>query len=141
MDGTKIVVLQLKQIIKIAVFVVIGLVLLGILIYLFIPKGAAAPGGTGLYNPGTYSAAVDLNGSTATVNVTVTGDKIVSIKLSPLTADQQAFYPLLEPTMASLEKDIVSNQSLNITPSTQNTVTGEVLLSACADALGKSMNQ
>ena len=38
MGGTRIIVVQLKQLIKTAIFSVIGLILIVMLIYLFVPK-------------------------------------------------------------------------------------------------------
>ncbi len=141
MGGTKIIVVQLKEVIKSVVFALIGLILIFLLIYMFIPKGEKQDEGTGtsaLYYPGTYSSEIILHNSPVVVEVTVTKDKIVSIQLNDMDETQAVFYPLFKPTLENLSSKIVKNQTLDILLSADNATTEEILITAIRGALDKA---
>jgi len=141
MAGTKIFVLQLKDVIKTTLFAVVGLVLILLLVYLFVPhsKDTESTGGAGaLYIPGTYSSQILLNDSPVTVDVTVSADEILTVKMKDLGETQAVFYPLVKPVMDTLAKEIVEYQTTDITPSSDYPVTGKVLLDAVQTALNKA---
>jgi len=143
MAGTKIFVLQLKDVIKTTLFAVMGLVLILLLVYLFVPhsKDTESTGGSSsaLYVPGTYSAQIMLNDAPVTVDVTVSSDKITKVKMSNLAETQAVFYPLVQPVMDTLSKEIVEYQTTDINPSSDYPVTGQILLDAVQTALNKAI--
>ena len=141
MAGTRIFVLQLKDVIKTTIFAVLGLVLILFLVYLFIPRGndAEPAVGTGaLYIPGTYSAQIMLNNSPVAVDVTVSVDEILMVNMTNLEETQAVFYPLVKPVMEKLAKEIVAYQTTDITPSSEYPITGKILLDAVDSALSKA---
>jgi len=141
MAGTKIFVLQLKDVIKTTLFAVMGLVLILLLVYLFVPhsKDTESTGGAGaLYIPGTYSSQIVLSDSPVTVDVTVSADEILTVKMTNLGETQAVFYPLVKPVMDTLAKEIVEYQTTDITPSSDYPVTGQILLNAVQRALNKA---
>jgi len=140
MAGTRIFVLQLKDVIKTTVFAVLGLVLILFLIYLFVPRGTESePAGVGAtYVPGTYSAQIMLNNSPVAVDVTVSADEILMVNMTNLEETQAVFYPLVKPVMETLAKEIVEYQTTNLTPSSEYPVTGRIILEAVETALNKA---
>jgi uncharacterized protein with FMN-binding domain len=142
MAGTKIFVLQLKDVIKTIVFAVFGLVLIVLLVYMLVPKhptaNAAAPNAGALYVPGTYTAEIILNDEPVDVNVTVSGDSILTVSLGSLDETITTFYPLLQPAMDDLSQEIVQYQTTRLTPSSDYSVTGELLLQAVQSALNQA---
>ena len=138
MGGTKIFVLQLRQIIKTAVFVVIGLAVIFLLIYLFIPRNKPEVSASDLYVPGTYTAEIILHNNPVNVDVTVSKDKILDVSMSNMTDADQVFYPLFVPAMADLSKAIIADQSTDIVPSADYPVTGQILLNAVQNALSQA---
>lgn len=140
MSGTKIFVLQLKDLIKSAVFAAIGLLLIILLIYLFVPRSKAQtdPETASGYIPGTYTSEIVLHNNPVSVEVTVTESEIVSVDLKNMAETQEVFYPLFSPTMENLSKEIVRYQSIDITPSAEYPVTEQILLNAVNVALDKA---
>ncbi|MDR1914629.1 MAG: hypothetical protein LBQ68_09145 [Clostridiales bacterium] len=142
MAGTRIFVLQMKDIIKTAVFAILGLALILLLVYLFVPKkqvqeGPAAGSGA-TYIPGTYSAEIYLNNSPIEVDVTVSDEEILMVELDGLDETQEAFFPLFEPVMDDISKEILEYQTTQLMPSTESPVTGQMILDAVETALDKA---
>ncbi|MDR1560481.1 MAG: hypothetical protein LBS84_12485 [Clostridiales bacterium] len=140
MAGTRIFVLQLKDVIKTTLFAVLGLVLVLLLVYLFVPRGkdTESAGSGALYIPGTYTAEIMLNESPVAVNVTVSADEILTVRMMSLEETQAVFYPLVQPVMDTLAKEIVKYQTADLTPSSEYPVTGEIILDAVRTALDKA---
>ncbi len=145
---TKIVVLRMKELIYTAIF--IGLALLLIILFLFmfrgkksspdqtVPPAAEEPLPTS-YIPGVYSASVSLGNQNINVEVTVDSDKITSVSLVTLDESIATMYPLMEPSMKSLEEQILANQSLeHISYESDSRYTCQMLLNAAETALSKA---
>jgi uncharacterized protein with FMN-binding domain len=135
MGGTKIMVLQMKEIIKTALFAVAGIGLLLLLVYFFIPKSDGLESSSTSYEPGTYAVTLKLSNGDVGIEVAVSEHEITSIGFSNLPAEQQVFYPLLEPTMEMLKTSIIDSQSLDVPVPADSFVTGSVLISAIDEAL------
>lgn len=130
--GTKIVVLQLKELIKTAVFAIIGIAVIIMLIFFFIPKEDKKEA---LYNPGTYSAEIILHNNPVSVEVTVTEDEITDIQMFNMNETQEVFYPLFDTALNEIQQDVIDNQSTYVSTSTDTSVTSQILLSAIENAL------
>lgn len=138
---TKIVVIQLKELIYTVLFVMLGILLVLLLIFMFLPKGSkdnqAAP--TMKYVAGVYSSSLVINDNTIDVEVVVDEDNINSIRLVNLSEVVTTMYPLMQPTLDNLTEQIYANQSLEgVTYSDENKYTSMVLLDAVAQALSKA---
>lgn len=136
MNSTKIVVIQLKELIMTVLFSVLGVILLGILIYIFVPKDKSVDS---IYIPGKYTSSITLGDKNIDVEVTVDNNEILSIELLNLDEQQQVFYPLVEPAMANISEQIIDKQSLDIDLSSNSSKTESIILEAIKQALNQAL--
>lgn len=132
MSGTKFVVVKLKELIKTAVFAVLGVVILVGLIWFFLSLGNRD---AGTYRDGVYNSRVTLGGETATVSVTVAEGMITDVALTDLPETTQVFYPLVQSAAEEVAREVVKNQSLSVQVSEQNTYSAQAILEAVAQSL------
>ncbi len=146
---TKIWVFHMKELIYTAIFVVLGILLLLLLIFMFSSGRNSSETGpdteaaetAGRYRAGVYTSSLTLGGNTVEVAVTVDEDYISSISFRQLDETIAAMYPLMEPALESLASQICETQSLeNITCSEDSQYTSMLLLSAIQAALEKAGN-
>jgi len=150
MGGTKIFVFQLKDIIRIGIFTVVGIVVLILLLVFLLPRGGQRTEEADLelgrfpfaegqpparYIPGTHSSAIILNGEPVSIHVTVSDSEILAIYMTDMAEIQQVFYPLFEPSLEALAEEILRHQSAHIVPQTDNPVTTGILQQAVLAAL------
>ncbi len=137
---TKIVVLRMKEIIYTAIFIGLCILLVMLLFIMFRPKkDAPASSDRVLYIPGVYSAALTLGSQEINVEVTVDSDEITSISMVPLSDSVATMYPLVQPSLDNLTKQICKTQSLkNLTYPDETRYTSQALLSAIERALKKA---
>ena len=140
---TKIIVLHLKELIYTGILLVLGVGLLFLLLQTFLPKKAVPKpdydAETSLYLPGKYTSTVQLGNDHADVEVVVDSSDILSIRLVNLSQTVTAMYPLVEPCMDTLAKQICEKQSLEgITYPDENRYTSQLLLQAIDAALQKT---
>lgn len=141
---TKIVVLHMKELIYTAIFAALGILLILLLIYMFLPekngndkeKSAA----TMQYIAGVYTSSIMFNDNVIDVEVVVDNNRINSISLVNMDETVTAMYPLMQPALDSISQQIYDKQSLdNITYSEENQYTATVLLQAIDSALKKAL--
>ncbi len=139
---TKIVVLQLKELIYTGIFVILGIFLILLLVFMFLPdkKDNANPTEPVMkYVAGVYQTSIMLNNSSIDLEVVVDQDYISSIRLVPLDESVAAMYPLVEPALDKLTSQIYQSQSLDdITYDSEQQFTSMLLLSAIEDCLEKA---
>lgn len=137
---TKIVVLRMKEIIYTAIFIGLGILLVMLLFIMFRPKkDAPAASDQVLYIPGVYSASLTLGSQEVNVEVAVDSDRITSISMVPLSDSVATMYPLVQPSLQSLTKQICDTQSLeNLTYSEDTRYTSQVLIQTIEKALKKA---
>jgi uncharacterized protein with FMN-binding domain len=140
MGSARIYVVQIREIIKMLLFALVGLAIILMLIYFFAPKEKDAEI-TELYVPGTYSAAIMVKEGPITVDVIVTNNEIVSVSLRNLTEAHETFYPLLRPAMAQISEDIINAQGTDVEIPDQFSVTGATLLTAVKQALTQASSE
>ena len=140
MGGTKIIVLQLKQIIKSGLFIVLSLILLGLMIFFFIPKNnnKGSENTSSIYVPGDYLSQIILHNKPVNIEVSVNEHEIVAIRMSDVNETQEVFYPLFKPAMEVLAREIIRYQSVDIPTINDYAVTGKILISAVDDALQRA---
>ncbi|NLK96598.1 MAG: hypothetical protein GX272_00755 [Epulopiscium sp.] len=132
MSSTKIFVLRLKEVIYTSLFAILGLILLIVLIFMLIPN---KKGDTAIYDDGVYTAPVNLDYASFNVSVVVEDDKITSVELTDFNEDMAVMYPLIEPTMAYLNKQITKKQSLDVKAPEESVHTTKILLDGIKAAL------
>ena len=144
----KIFVLHIRQIIKMGIITVIGLILIFTLMYVFLGRNEESVQeasnsydhkSVGVFSPGIFRAYVPLNYKNAHVYVTVSEDEIKNIELAPLTENQKVLYPLLEEVLNDVATYVLENQSLLVESEIYTRVTSEVLVNAIARAITEAM--
>ena len=143
MGGTKIIVLQLKQIIKSGLLTLLSLILLGFLIFLFLPKNSDKNKDdlkteSSIYIPGDYSSQIILHNKPINIKVSVNKNQIVSIDMNDISETQEVFYPLFKPTMKTIAREIIRYQTVDIPTIDDCAITGKILISAVDSALQKA---
>ena len=137
---TKIVVLHMKEVIYTMIFIVLAIVLIGLLIFMFGPgKKNRQAEETAVYNPGVYTASIQLGGQNLDVQVAVDEDHINGVSLVNLDETVATMYPLLQSSMDSISQQICEDQSLeHISYSAENQYTATILVDAVEQALEKA---
>ena len=142
MGGTKIFVLQMKDLIRIGLFTLLGLALIILLLVLLVPRGRGAeePEDAAVYSsqrfiPGTYASTIILNDEPVQVRVTVSENDILMVYLAGMDEVQRTFFPLFEPRMHDLAQEVLRHQSAYIEPQTDYPVTTGILHEAVIAAL------
>lgn len=127
--ASKIFVLKLKDIIKTAVFAILGIVIIAAIIAFFSGSYNSA------YKEGTYNSEIILYGKPVTLSVTVGKNEIESISLAELNETQEVFYPTFNSCIDEITQQVVELQSTDIELGKDYEVTGSILLDAIDNAL------
>ena len=137
---TKIVVLHMKELIYTAIFVGLGILLIMLLLFMFLPKKDKDNSvETMKYVAGVYTSSILFNDSALDVQVIVDENKINSISLVNLNETVATMYPLVEPALEEVADQIIKTQSVeNISYQTDNQYTTIMLLNAVENALEKA---
>ena len=118
MSKTKIVVLQLKEIVYTAIFVALGIVLILLLVFMFVGKKNNTTSDVSQkdsveYTAGIYSAAIELGDNVINLEVVVDENHINSVRLLDKDEAIYTMYPLMEPGLLKIEQQLVSGVSLD----------------------------
>ena len=142
MGSTKIIVLQLKELIYTVIFAILGIILILLLIYLFSPKKdrEIQPTFSPTYHAGIYTSSLVLDQLPLEVEVRVENQQISSIQLVNFSSELEVMYPFIVPTMQQLEQAIIKEQSLDIPIADDYVHTSKYLIEAIDTALSKSQN-
>ena len=153
MANKKIVVLKLRELIYTGIFLFFGIVLILLLIAMFSGGHRNDPDSSeentqsapvtdnataATFRPGLYTTDLTLAGNTVSLQLLVDADQVVSIDLE--SADYiTTMYPLMEPCMETLARQICENQSVeNLTYPEENQYTARLLTEAVSAALQKA---
>lgn len=134
MGNSRFMVFKAKDLIKTVIFAVLGVAIILALIFFLTGRNS----GTALYEPGTYTAQINLSEDTIEVQVTVTDDKIKEVNLVHTSETIPVFYPLLSSTMEVISEEIVRGQSVEVELPADASVTGQLLLDAVGEALAEA---
>lgn len=130
----------MKELIYTVIFVVLGILLVLLLIFMFKPDEEDTTQETMKYVAGVYTSSIVFNENTVDVEVVVDENHINSISLVNLDETVTTMYPLMEPALDSISEQIYETQSTeNITYADDNQYTSMVLLGAIEDALAKAV--
>ena len=131
----------MKELIYTAIFVVLGIVLLLLLIFMFSGDHSerTLTDLSGKYTAGIYTASMTLGGSPVEIAVTVDRDYISSITFHQLDETVAAMYPLMEPALHDLSVQICEKQSAeDVSYSEDSQYTSMMLMSTIRTALEKA---
>lgn len=141
MSKTKIVIVQLKELIYTGIFVGLGILLILLLVFMFLPKGNHTTTGanTAKYKPGVYTTQLSLNDTQLNMEVVLDENHINSVSLVNLDETVSTMYPLLEPALEEISSQLSNNVALSdVTLSENSKYTQTLLLGAIETALEKA---
>ena len=130
----------MKELIYTAIFVGLGILLIMLLLFMFLPKKDKDNSvETMKYVAGVYTSSILFNDSALDVQVIVDENKINSISLVNLNETVATMYPLVEPALEEVADQIIKTQSVeNISYQADNQYTTIMLLNAVENALEKA---
>lgn len=134
---TKIVVFKARELIYTGIFVVLGILLILLLIFMFIPsKEQKKTKQTSGYIDGTYTSPLKLGENELELRVTVKNQKPQSVTLKHLNKSIKTMYPLVEPSLEEINKQLPKIKNIdNIKFEKQNQYTNTILKQAMKNAL------
>jgi len=138
MGGTKIFVLQMKDLVRIGAIVLVGITLVVLALIFLLPRGgrdATEPTPESIFVPGTYSSTIILNNKPVEVRVAVSENEILYLYMTDMADIQRVFFPLFEPRMHDLADEVLRYQSAFIDPATDYPITTGILQQAVKAAL------
>ena len=143
MSQTKIIILQMKEIIYTAIFIGLGLLLILLLLLMFHPgkeKDTTPLPSTSeaLYTPGIYTTELTLGNQTVNLEVLLDTDHISGIQVTALDETVTTMYPLLEPAVDDISSQLSNGISLdNVVLSSESQYTQMLILQTVDEILSK----
>ena len=138
---TKIVVFKAKELIYTGIFILLGILLILLLIFMFAPSKESTEKSeqTSGYIEGVYSSPLPLRNSELELQVTVKNGKPQSAALKHLDKTVKTMYPLVEPSLKEINKQLPKVESIDdIKFDDQSQYTNTILKQAIKNALKKA---
>ena len=111
MAKTKIVVIQLKEIIYTVIFAALGILLILLLIFMFRPnkdKETASTDST-LYTAGVYTSSISLNDTALNLEVVVDKNHINKVSIKNIDESITTMFPLVEPSLEAIATQLYND--------------------------------
>ena len=143
-SNTKVVVVKAKELLYTGIFLLLGIILILLLIFMFLPKDnekepAVSTETNAVYVPGVYTSSVQLGENTLDVQVTVDSQNIKSVNIEQLDDSVKTMYPLIEPSIASINEQLSKISSIDeLTFEDESQYTNTILKQAIKNALKKA---
>jgi len=129
----------MKEIIYTAIFILLGILLILLLIFMFSSNEQNDDVSERQFTPGIYTSTVTLSNNVLEVEVTVDEHYINSIRFSNLDETVTTMYPLIQPAIENIAEQIYRSQSLeNLSYSEEHAYTSKIIISAIDQALQKA---
>lgn len=145
MAKTKIVVIQMKELIYTAIFAGLGILLIVLLVIMFFPsrkeENKTSDATTeNIYTPGVYNSQIALGDSTLNLEIVVDADQIKSVSFVNLEESITTMYPLIKPSLSAIEEELVKGTDINDIPlSEKSKYTETLLIEGIKTALNKAV--
>lgn len=143
MAKTKIVVIQTKELIYTAIFAGLGILLILLLVFMFLPSKSSedkTENTSSTYTPGVYTSQIKLGDSTLNLELVVDAEQVKSVSLVNLEKSVTTMYPLVKPSLESIEKELIAGTSLDDIPlSDKSKYTESLLIEGIRTALNKAL--
>lgn len=122
MSRTRIVILQLKEIVYTAIFVCLGILLLTLLFFMFWPEKdsktvskstppvSSAESGMS-FQAGVYNKELSLGDSQINIQVALDSDRVKSVEIVNLEESVETMYPLIKPAVKEISDQLVQGVS------------------------------
>ena len=136
MGSTKFVVVKAKELIKTAVFAVLGVIIIVGLITFFLHMGDEE--NTGMYRDGTYYGEMEVGGEITEIAVEIRNGQIADISMEEPAEAVTVFYPLLETAAEEVGQAVVATQSLTVEVEPENAHSAQLILDTVAECLEKA---
>ena len=136
MGSTKFVVVKAKELIKTAVFAVLGVIIIVGLITFFLHMGDEE--NTGMYRDGTYYGEMEVGGEITEIAVEIRDGQIADISMEEPAEAVTVFYPLLETAAEEVGQAVVATQSLTVEVEPENAHSAQLILDTVAECLEKA---
>ncbi len=133
MGNTRFVVVKAKELIKTAVFAVLGVIIIVGLITFFLHMGNDE--NAGLYRDGTYYGMMETGGEVTEIAVEIKNGEIAEVSVEDMTEAVAVFYPLLGDVAEKVGKEVVKTQSLMVEVEPEQAYSAQLVLDAIADCL------
>ena len=143
-SNTKVVVFKAKELLYTGIFLLLGIILILLLIFMFLPKDnekepAVSTETDAVYVPGVYTSSVQLGENTLDVQVTVDSQNINSVNIEQLDDSVKTMYPLIEPSIASINEQLSKISSIDeLTFEDESQYTNTILKQPIKNALKKA---
>ena len=93
-----------------------------------------------IYTPGVYTSQIELGDTTLNLEVAVDADQIKSVALVNMEESVTTMYPLVKPSLESIEKELIAGTSLDDIPlSEKSKYTESLLIEGIRTALEKAV--
>jgi cbb3-type cytochrome oxidase subunit 3 len=141
MAKTKIVVIQLKEIIYTVIFAALGILLILLLIFMFKPdkKDEAASAETNLYTAGVWNSSIALNDMAINLEVVVDKDHINSVKIKNIDEAITTMFPLVVPSLEAIAEQLYNDVPIDqVEVMEDSKYTQQLLIEAIKVALEKA---
>jgi len=141
MSKTKIVIIQRKEIIYTALFVVLAIALIFLLVFMFLPKknNKSVADGSPKYIPGVYTNQITLNNTALNVEVTLDENHVNGVKIANLNESITTMLPCVAPALDDIKEQLNNNVEIdNMEINEDYQYTQMLLLGAIEGALEKA---
>ena len=140
MAKTKIVVIQLKEIIYTVIFAALGILLILLLIFMFNDKDdEAASTDTNLYKAGVWTSSIALNDMAINLEVVLDENHINSVRIVNIDETITTMYPLVEPSLEAIAVQLYDDVPIDQVELTEDRrYTQTLLIEAIKVALDKA---
>jgi hypothetical protein len=141
MAKTKIVVIQLKEIIYTVIFAALGILLILLLIFMFKPdkNDEAASADADLYTAGVWTSSIALNDMAINLELVVDKNHINSVKINNIDEAVTTMFPLVEPSLEAIAVQLYNDvpiDQVELMPDSK--YTQQLLIEAIKVALEKA---
>lgn len=143
MSKTRIVIIQLKEIVYTAIFVGLGILLIILLVFMFMPdKKGGSDTAEAIYTPGVYTTQLSLGDTEVNLEVVVDADHINSVSLVNIDDSVTTMYPLVKPAVDTISEQLSAGTPLDsVEISEESQYTQTLLLDAIDAALAKARGE
>lgn len=141
MAKTKIVVIQLKEIIYTVIFAALGILLIILLIFMFSnKKDEVASSEPDLYTPGKWTSSIELHDMAINLEVVVDKNHINSVSIINIDETITTMYPLVEPSLEAIAVQLYNDVPLDQVEFTEDSrYTQTLIIEAIKVALEKAI--
>ncbi|NLL71971.1 MAG: hypothetical protein GX237_00380 [Clostridiales bacterium] len=110
MAKTKIIVIQLKEIIYTVIFAALGILLILLLIFMFTGKDKEdSATQTSLYKAGVWNASIPLGDTIINLEVVLDENHINSVRIVNIDETITTMFPLVEPSLNEIEAQLIND--------------------------------